>query len=451
MEGRGGDNNLALRAGQSVGKPVQIRWWLSLYHFPHQTIYEALHGEGEGSLGLYSNSLPFVGDWEVTRFPADARVRIHVTAQNPKTGALSPVPVMSGVIFRRLCPPNCHECSSKGVRGRCYRCEPGFAKVAGRCEACASGCLDCANAGPGRCDAGMCKNGTGVRQQDASCIPCAGGVNCQSCDEDAAGHSSSSSSSVQVLPCRKCSPGHGLLPNGDGCRSCEDDHCLSCSSLGECEVCSSGFTLTPSEDSDNKTATAEASPIRCRSCAANCSNCNKLGPGNCDPGKCNEGFSLSATGQCAVCSLHCLSCTSAGPGNCDVGHCKADYGLQGGKGCSKCSVDHCEACDEEIDRCEVCKEGYGLTPEKTCEACAVSCKRCTEIGSCAECDIGFGLSQGRCLACADQCLRCTAGGPGRCDVGHCAEGWISVQASGSTNASEVVCHRNSSRSGDFLT
>merc|ERR1711985_130275 len=111
--------------------------------------------------------------------------------------------------------------------------------------------------------------------------------------------------------------------------------------------------------------------------------------GQCDPGNCDLGYSLTPGGLCATCSGHCLNCTSSGPGTCDPGQCKAGYGLQGSAECSKCRADHCQVCDAEKGQCDACDEEYGLTPERTCEACAPACKRCTLAGACAECHAGF--------------------------------------------------------------
>merc|ERR1719217_1878374 len=98
----------------------------------------------------------------------------------------------------------------------------------------------------------------------------------------------------------------------------------------------------------------------------------------------------------------------------------------------KCQADHCEACDDvNPSRCDVCEEGFGITPEGTCDACAADCKTCSRLAghSCAECKDGFALDGSSCLACADQCLRCDIEGPGRCNKDQCSPGWVTKRMS----------------------
>ncbi|CAK9022059.1 Mitogen-activated protein kinase kinase kinase A [Durusdinium trenchii] len=81
--------------------------------------------------------------------------------------------------------------------------------------------------------------------------------------------------------------------------------------------------------------------------------------------------------------------------------------------------------------CDVCREGFGLTSDKSCEACAANCRRCGASGDregagCAECHQGFGLQGGRCFSCADQCEICVKTGPGQCDPDACAAGWTAA-------------------------
>ena len=99
--------------------------------------------------------------------------------------------------------------------------------------------------------------------------------------------------------------------------------------------------------------------------------------------------------------------------------------VTGAAECSKCKVDGCDVCDFDFG-CDACRDGFGLTPDRSCEACATACKRCTGAGvdGCAECIPGFGWDAGRCFSCADQCESCAQNGPGQCDPGHCSTGWM---------------------------
>lgn len=437
IEGRGGDGNLGLRYGRVATRPLQMHWWLSKHGFSHNNIYEAMQGSAAGGLGLYSSNFPYVAQWEITDFPWTARVRVFAAAKNSATGALSPAPVLSAVILRKVCPSHCSQCSSNS--GACWRCEPGFALQHNLCQACAQGCEACERAGEGRCDAGGCKAGFGLESGGAACLPCAGDKLCESCDASAGGsvEGGSSSRSHQVLACRRCKSGHGLAANGS-CIPCPIGFCDKCPELDKCKECLPGRVLQTKEETDEKNRSTAKQ--ECLPCAEHCSRCDRLGAGKCDPERCEAGYSLSPTGLCNSCSAHCSYCTKSGPGNCDAGHCKPTYGLQGySQACVKCQAEHCDVCDKSPPtQCDACAEGFGLTPERSCEACADSCKRCTDVGDCAECNPRFGLDKGKCFACADQCAQCEVKGPGQCDPGHCLGGWASML----TDDGGSICIRN---------
>lgn len=443
MEGRGGDGNRGLRYGHIVAKPLQMRWWLTSHNFD-PGIYTAMLRSGAGGLALYQSSFPSVATWKIEEFPWSARARIFVTAVNPDTGALSPSPVQSAVIIRKVCSSHCLRCDSEGS---CLECEAGFVPEEGEvpgvkivdsvvkwiCSPCAPGCATCHHAGAGKCDAGGCSPGYGFSQ--GFCIPCFSPL-C-SCDEDR--EDSKSHADLQVisdaptkvtlpakLPCRGCPATFGLDEEGD-CLPCLVRGCKYCPALDFCQECAEGTTLRSVGSDGNGSRIVQ----ECGPCADHCSRCDLLGEGRCDPEQCHQGFSLTATGVCAPCSIHCSNCTKAGPGRCDTGSCRPGYGLQGASECSKCKVDGCDVCDFSFG-CDVCRDGFGLTPDRSCEACATACKRCTGAGvdGCAECVAGFGWDAGRCFSCADQCENCAQNGPGQCDPGQCSTGWILENVTG---------------------
>lgn len=375
---------------------------------------------------MYSSNFPFFAAWEIKNIWREQRVRIFAAAKNPVTGALSPVPVQSAVILRKGCDQGCIECSSDS--GACWKCERGYVKVAGTCQPCASGCSNCDSAGAGRCDRNGCGVGHGLAVSGTACKPCAGGAHCATCD--AASGADVADGNAQALPCRTCKAGHGLESDGS-CKPCEVASCSNCPDLKTCKDCLPGrvLQLQTTTDDQNVSTTMQT----CLACAEHCSQCKKLGAGKCDPERCEAGYSLSPTGVCKACSSHCTNCTKSGPGNCDNGHCKPTYGLQGYSNCIRCTAEHCHVCDRSPSTCDACAEGFALTVEGTCEACADSCKRCTEVGDhCAECNPRFGLDDGKCFACADHCLRCQDTGPGQCDVGNCESEWISSTVDGSS-------------------
>eukprot|EP00439_Symbiodinium_sp_Y106_P043095 s4310_g5.t1 len=448
MEGRGGDGNRGLRYGHAEATPLQMRWWLTSHGFA-PAVYEAMRKSGAGGLGLYQNTFPNLAEWTIGDFPWMARARIFVTAVNQDTGALSPSPVQSAVIMRKVCSAHCLRCDSEGA---CLACDSGYvleereqdehqAPATGRkfrvCLPCGEGCAQCHKSGPGRCDEGKCVLGRGL-SLTGQCVPCAGSI-CSGCDEEATslGRSPADDSvaTPTELPCRRCPATFGLTKDRRSCEPCQVRGCRRCDALLDfCQECVEGSTLKNRSDGTRIVQD-------CLSCADHCSRCELLGEGRCDPERCDQGFSLTPTGVCAPCSMHCSNCSKAGPGHCDSGSCRAGYGLQGGTDCSKCQVEGCDVCDLSLGRCDVCHEGFGLTPDRSCEACATACKRCTGAGvspGCAECVPGFGLDAGQCLACADQCERCAVRGPGFCDEDSCSVGWVVRNVSGSG----YICVRN---------
>eukprot|EP00930_Biecheleria_cincta_P081538 TRINITY_DN7061_c0_g1_i1.p1 TRINITY_DN7061_c0_g1~~TRINITY_DN7061_c0_g1_i1.p1 ORF type:complete len:849 (-),score=90.58 TRINITY_DN7061_c0_g1_i1:50-2596(-) len=435
--GRGGDGNEGLHYGHVHAKPLQMRWWLTRHGFA-APVYDAMRENGVGGLGLYESSFPYVAEWEIHHFPLEVAARVYVVAKNPLTGALSPLPVMSSVIFRKHCPLHCQRCDSQRA---CTLCEQGFTLQVSRpsgvgritstsdsftttCLPCTPGCARCDTAGPGRCDPSGCLPGNGLSSR-GTCLPCAG-QHCLSCNENSRKATSDFDPLVPRLPCTLCPSSFALAEGGEGCIPCPIKGCSRCSALLHgCEECLSGHTLWNRGNASNIMQ-------ECLPCAAHCSRCNLLGPGKCDPEHCEQGFSLTPTGICAPCSMHCGNCSISGPDHCDAGQCRAGFGLQGGTQCTKCQVDSCDQCDQQWGKCDACHAGFGLTPDKSCEACTDACRRCTGGGldSCAECVLGFGLEAGRCLACADQCEDCHLTGPGQCDARKCSEGWVNENVSG---------------------
>ena len=339
MEGRGGDGNRGLRYGYVVAKPLQMRWWLTSHSFD-PSVYTAMLRSGAGGLALYQSSFPSVATWTIDEFPWSARARIFVTAVNPQTGALSPSPVQSAVIIRKVCSSHCLRCDSEGS---CLECEVGFVPEEGEvpgvkivdsvvkriCSPCAPGCATCHHSGAGKCDAGGCSPGHGF--SEGLCIPCFSPL-CR-CDEvPAAGDlqviSDRSDAPTRAtpakLPCRSCPPTFGLDEEGD-CLPCLVRGCKYCPALDFCQECTEGTTLRALGNDGNSSRIVQ----ECGPCADHCSRCDLLGEGRCDPEQCYQGFSLTATGVCAPCSIHCSNCTKAGPGRCDSGSCRPGYGLQG--------------------------------------------------------------------------------------------------------------------------
>eukprot|EP00438_Fugacium_kawagutii_P032486 Skav233886 [mRNA] locus=scaffold435:111320:114224:- [translate_table: standard] len=276
MEGRGGDGNRGLRYGHVVAKPLQMRWWLTSHNFD-PSVYTAMRSSGAGGLALYQSNFPSVATWNIDEFPWSARARIFVTAVNPKTGALSPSPVQSAVIIRKVCSSHCVRCDSDGS---CLECEVGFVPtevgasaktldaVAKRiCSPCSDGCARCHHAGAGKCDPGGCSSGHGFLE--GFCIPCFSPL-CH-CDADVASAAPRGATLPDKLPCRSCPATFGLDEEGD-CLPCLVQGCNHCPALGLCQQCSEGTTLRSLGNGSHFVQ-------ECLPCADHCSRCELLGEG----------------------------------------------------------------------------------------------------------------------------------------------------------------------------
>lgn len=132
---------------------------------------------------------------------------------------------------------------------------------------------------------------------------------------------------------------------------CRIAGCATCSreDWTVCARCSVGFALTEQK--------------QCQVCGEGCQSCTSAGPGKCDPGQCNMGFTLDKQGStCKTCAPHCHVCEEAGPGGCD--ECKNGRMLRVQR----------EAAGEEVHECVPCGKG---------------CRKCSMELGCIECNAFF--------------------------------------------------------------
>jgi len=154
----------------------------------------------------------------------------------------------------------------------------------------------------------------------------------------------------------------------------------------------------------------------CRDCSDHCESCTERGPGLCDDGRCESGFTLDSSNKCSIgitlCTLqNCASCPV--PSVCDT--CiSSDYVLRAdGSGCDvACTLPNCTSCSAP-NVCITCN-----SPEKNvlradgsgCDECSVisggSCTLClsaTKCGECAKTREGpvTGTTTAECAPCED--------------------------------------------------
>ena len=161
--------------------------------------------------------------------------------------------------------------------------------------------------------------------------------------------------------------------------------------------------------------------------------------GQCPSGECASGF-LRVNGQCHACADNCAQCASTGPGQCDPGMCRPGFTVNPQGTCEYCAK-HVKNCDEcvHLGTCRTCKRGYTLQSSGTsCAACGRACNTCASPGGC---DVGgcwprWGLDVATraCAPCdkAAHCLSCDRRGPGTCDApelcGGGRERWMAEEA-----------------------
>ena len=112
------------------------------YHGYQESI-DAIMGKltdrGQGGVGMYSRTFPYLAQIEVFPFPWEEEVAIYSISKNPATGdpvkkrlvgdfdshnsgALSPQPAKSNVLHSKTCPPHCQICDH---HGHCRKCKDG--------------------------------------------------------------------------------------------------------------------------------------------------------------------------------------------------------------------------------------------------------------------------------------------------------------------------------------
>jgi hypothetical protein len=169
-----------------------------------------------------------------------------------------------------------------------------------------------------------------------------------------------------MVHCDICSvPGiYVLRANGTGCDDCSevsDGTCTWCTTLTQCQFCSSG----------RQGPVFGTTTAMCAECAPNCNICDNEGAGKCDANSCDNGFTDGAGGEiCSPCAPGCHSCLNFGPGGCDI--CPKGTGFKNGddafhrSGCKACITRNCATCYDDHTICKSCQTGFELNSSGHC-------------------------------------------------------------------------------------
>ena len=173
--------------------------------------------------------------------------------------------------------------------------------------------------------------------------------------------------------------------DGGACEECEVEGCVSCVSgnpqqCARCKDCSASIIdglctclfadaawregMCVSEHEAN--ATLEV-PVKMASDEQVGSEdpCRQEGCVECEDGKCSTCTKgkFVENGKCEDCDWKCMDCSSER----ECRECRGGFRLDSeDKECHQCKVRRCRKCDEDVDTCEECKEGYDLKDGK-CE------------------------------------------------------------------------------------
>ena len=277
------------------------------------------------------------------------------------------------------CEDNCRQCTGIGL---CTAVNNGFYLLDGSPKRCPEKCSSCNN--PGFCT--RCVNRHYLK--DGACLECA--ENCNSCDANGC-TTPKSGFYVGVCPTTRFN-----IPY-----SCKSP-CTTCAGEGDgdCFACRATFGYLDNDDITRKT-------YRCRPCQNNCRSCTRHDFCR----NCNPGFYIWTDGSVGKCPDVCTSCRADTSSQVSAPFCLAcrtGFGVTNGV-CVSCPA-NCNKCSNNV--CEICRNGFFISPTGSCSICTHNCLLCLSVSSsCTACHSGFYLTSrptGSCLNCMSKCLRCTS-------------------------------------------
>lgn len=245
--------------------------------------------------------------------------------------------------------------------------------------------------------------------------------------------------------CTSCTMGNSLLTQGkcycpagtyNVSNTCEESCAFPCSEcyINDNSICTAcpenliplgGTCVCP-----NATALSPIMPLnllrnfpsqpRCLPCHVSCATCAQPeNPLACT--ECADPRAALTNGEC-LCPDSEMIFSDAGLCECPSDMIEMDevcFGMQCPEGtfpfenqCVPCEIPNCETC-ESLDTCAECELGYYLS-EGSCFECGLHCVSCTDSDQCEVCEEGYEVVDGACVeSCPPCCQSCTfdANGP----------------------------------------
>ncbi|BFU26633.1 protein kinase, putative [Entamoeba histolytica HM-1:IMSS-B] len=343
---------------------------------------------------------------------------------------------------------NCISCSSS--QKYCFECQKTHYLENGKCISCNNSipnCKECTS--KGTCYSCI----EGYYYENGKCNPCSNIPGCSKCLGN-------------EKVCYKCQEYYKQIineeQNGYECKPCilGTLHCQNCSINGNCSICETSYTLTPSFECELCTKAIS----NCVSCSTTTFECNKCGInyGLKTKTKCelcltltnNSCIDCSDSTHCTTCSTNyylneekCISCTTKE--HCKTCHqdgtvieCEEGY-YPNGKICSPCSNinENCTTCSRTSAICTGCKTTHYLTTTNKCISCTTinsNCEMCLN-NKCLKCKYGTYPLGKECFQCNTitnctecnqmeaKCTKCTVGVVNsdgecsKCKIAHCGQ------------------------------
>jgi len=425
-----------LTAGISDSKRAvrtQARHWLNNNGYPGdagEKVYRALRTKP--GLQLYKASLAYSADFQVS-LPQESlqTYKVFVVAQNKRTWALAPEPVVSAPLHVATygCPEGCRDCGDEP--GLCDKCHVGktWSRLKVACIDCAPQCNRCDSAGDGRCDEGSCAVGFG-RTENGLCAAC-NVTGCAVCDSyghvqvlDRQGGAFANSEAeveemaqryqavpIQAFPstCDTCRYSYGLSKDKQQCKRC-DDNCSNCSFR----------TVVLEPEVSHSFADHSHHPSTSSSMADPNINYNKSHTGHRSATIASTRFAPAAAGPDVTSASNATMDKPKKIDVCDCQECVAGHGrrmvsvsirdsIRDVRYICQACVPNCAKCPKAY-KCDECMLGFGYDSDKNmCKACPDGCRHCTHPKTCGrnDCRDGYGYYLGGCRRCQKHCNSCS--------------------------------------------
>jgi proprotein convertase subtilisin/kexin type 5 len=206
-----------------------------------------------------------------------------------------------------------------------------------------------------------------------------------------------------AFPCTEC-----FINDNAICTACPE----GLIPLGGACVCPNSTAMSPIMPLDVLRSSDDQ--LRCLPCDISCTTCSEPeNPLACT--ECNDPRATLTNGEC-LCPDAQMEYNAEGLCECPLGTTDNNGACLGipcppgtfpnGNICAPCEIPNCIVC-ESLEECAECEVGYYLS-EGICFQCPVNCVACVGPDECEVCEEGFELVDGQCVeSCPPCCLTCT--------------------------------------------